>query len=129
MRASNIRAVLPPLVLSIALLAGCGPGGDTGADDGGETKQAEQPQTDKQEEEGTGGYFGAVNKARRSATETAALSKLRQEIRRFRALKGRNPRSLDELENWRGDSLPELPAGRQYNYNPDTGELSFTGSR
>lgn len=137
----KIYAALTLLALFVIPLAGCGPGtdgtdtatggGDT-ADEPAETQKGQQPQQKKQEtqgDEGTGGYFGAVNKARRSATETAALTKLKQEIRRFKALKGRNPRSLDELEKWRGSSLPEPPKGRSYSYDPETGELSLEGSR
>ena len=117
----KIHAALTVLALFVIPLAGCGPGTDGG---GTADEQAET-----QGDEGTGGYFGAVNKARRSAMESAALTKLQQEIRRFKALKGRHPRSLDELKKWRGGSLPEPPTGRQYQYDPDTGELSLTGSR
>ena len=130
MRRETIYAALPVLLLSTLLMAGCGPGPDTGTD---EQQQAEQTRQDDdgqaEEEEGTGGYFGTMNEARRSAKKTAGLSKLQKEVRRFRALKGRNPRSLKELENWRGGALPEPPAEQEYSYDPETGELTLKDTR
>ncbi|MEF8788334.1 MAG: hypothetical protein V5A84_04630 [Planctomycetota bacterium] len=133
MKRTTIYAGLSVLLLSAILLAGCGPGTDTGGEDGtAENRtQKEQAQGGQESEQGEGGsgYFGTINQARRSAKKTAALSKLQREVRRFKALKGRNPRSLDEFKQWRGGTLPEPPAGQQYSYNPETGKLTLTGSR
>jgi hypothetical protein len=45
------------------------------------------------------------------------------EIEQFRALEGRYPRSLDELEKWRDEPLPEVPKGHTYRYDPATGKV------
>jgi hypothetical protein len=96
-----------------------------------QTQDETAQQNDEQNGDGgsSGGYLGTVNKARRSAIQTAALTKLRKEIKRFRALKGRNPRSLEELKEWRGGTLPKAPAGRRYKYDPDSGELKLAPAR
>lgn len=45
------------------------------------------------------------------------------EIEQFKALEGRYPRSLAELETWRGEPLPELPKGHTYKYDPTAGKV------
>jgi len=130
-------------VLLAIFFAACGPRPDNGTQEepGAESraqqtqkkqekKQAEQ-QSGRQETDGggSGGYLGTVNKARRSAMKTAALTKLQKEIKRFRALKGRHPRSLDEFKKWRGGEMPKAPAGKRYTYDPDSGELKLAPAR
>ena len=92
-----------------------------------ENGSSETQQQETQSEE-PGGYLGALNKGRKSAKQTAALSKLKNEIGQFKASKGRTPRSLKELEQWRGAELPDLPKGQSYSYDPQTGELTVTSS-
>jgi hypothetical protein len=38
-------------------------------------------------------------------------------------MKGRYPESLDELAQWRGEELPQLPGELEYAYDSSTGDL------
>jgi len=72
-----------------------------------------------------GDYLHTVTvKAPRHARKTINLAQIRHEIEQFRAEKARYPRSLDELEQWRGVGLPELPRGLSYSYDAESGELA-----
>jgi hypothetical protein len=98
-------------------------------------EEAPAPQQDQQEErtrqpvDGPASplspldYPGTLIRAKRHAEETAALAEARKDIKAFWALKERYPASLQELREWRGAELPELPKGLAYSYNPETGEL------
>ncbi|MHC4787952.1 MAG: hypothetical protein ACYS8K_01940 [Planctomycetota bacterium] len=48
---------------------------------------------------------------------------VQHEVRQFKALEDRYPRSLDELVEWRGEALPELPRGHAYTYDPQSGAV------
>ncbi|NIO12626.1 MAG: hypothetical protein GTO31_01870, partial [Xanthomonadales bacterium] len=61
--------------------------------------------------------------SRHHAQETIDLAYVTRDIQAFNALKGRYPESLDELEQWRGEKLPELPGGLEYAYDSSTGKL------
>ncbi len=61
--------------------------------------------------------------APRYARKTLDTAYIQNEVRQFNALKGRLPRSLDELVEWRGQPLPETPKGYVYSYDPATGKL------
>ncbi len=43
------------------------------------------------------------------------------EIKEFHALKGRWPKSLDELGEWAGEAVQKAPSGMKYDYNPEDG--------
>jgi len=71
-------------------------------------------------------YMEAVTvTAPRHARKTVALAELRREIGQFEALNERYPASLEELAQWRGGKLPDLPPGKAYSYDPKTGKLEI----
>ena len=57
------------------------------------------------------------------AKKTAAIASLTGEIQHFRIAHDRYPESLEELTNWRGISLPEIPKSHTYKYDPATGKV------
>ncbi len=61
--------------------------------------------------------------APRHAQKKINTAFLTNEIRQYKALKGEYPPSLEKLEEWRGEPLPELPPGRSYKYDSSTGKL------
>jgi len=70
-----------------------------------------------------GRYGGVLLDSRDLAKKVAALAALRKDIHSFWGLKEYYPVDLQELEEWRGAKLPDLPRGLGYDYNPETGEL------
>jgi len=73
-------------------------------------------------------YMKAAVDAKGYAERSLDISYLRNEIKQFYALEGRLPRSLKELEHWRGEPLPGLPNGYTYNYDPNTGKVEASRS-
>jgi len=53
----------------------------------------------------------------------ARLAQTMNEIKQFQAIEGHYPKTLKELEEWRGEPLQELPTGYVYSYDPKTGTL------
>ncbi|MHC4481848.1 MAG: hypothetical protein ACYS1C_12900 [Planctomycetota bacterium] len=51
------------------------------------------------------------------------------EIEQFKAIESRYPHSLKELEQWRGEPLPEVPKGHTYKYDSKTGKLEVVPVR
>lgn len=73
-------------------------------------------------------YVGANVRAQQQAQVTSATTTVNNAIRMFNAAEGRNPNSLNELtETGYLTSLPQLPRGASYNYNPQTGQLTIDG--
>src|SRR5688500_6050205 len=69
-------------------------------------------------------YLGTVAKAQQSAVKTVDLVSVRKAIELFHAQEERYPQDLNELVTQRYlRSLPALPAGMRYQYNPQNGQL------
>jgi hypothetical protein len=69
-------------------------------------------------------YLGAVNQARKTAVRKIDLASLQNAIQLFNGQEDRFPRDLNELaQKHYIQSIPELPAGSRFVYNPATGEL------
>lgn len=67
------------------------------------------------------GYVGGLIDAKARAAASIALATLRQRLQQHRALNGRYPASLEELEA--GEALPALPKGVTYRYDAATGTI------
>lgn len=69
-------------------------------------------------------YLGAVNQGRKFAIKKIDLVQVQNAINFFNANEDHFPRSLDEVvaKHYLG-SLPELPPGSRYAYNPQNGEV------
>jgi hypothetical protein len=61
--------------------------------------------------------------APRHARKTVDVAYVQNEIYQWEAIHGRFPKSLDELVEWRGAPLPEVPNGHKYTYDPETGKV------
>ncbi len=61
--------------------------------------------------------------APRNAKITAAIASLKPQIQYFRVEEGRYPESLEELARARSLTMPELPKGYEFSYDPATGKL------
>ncbi len=59
----------------------------------------------------------------RYAKKTVSAVYVESEIKDFHALKGRWPKSLDELSQWLGEPVQKAPGGMKYSYDPKTGAL------
>jgi hypothetical protein len=107
--------MLPTLALG---LMACGPTADESSAPNTNSAVGENPLSAPAD------YLGAAAKAKRSATRTVDLAAVTRAVQMFQATEGRNPATLDELVT-QGylPSLPALPAGQQYQYNPQTGQL------
>ncbi len=69
-------------------------------------------------------YLGAINQARKVAVKQIDLASLQNAISLFNGQEDRYPRDLNELvAKHYLQSIPELPAGSRFSYNPQTGEL------
>ncbi len=55
------------------------------------------------------------------AKNTVSAIYVENEIKQFHALKGRWPKSLDELGEWAGEPVQKAPPGMKYDYDPSTG--------
>jgi len=106
-----ILLVVATLVVFLAISAGCS---RQDSADGNGRDSAQQ---------GSEGYMDVMTRSHRNARKMANITPLQQEIKQFQALKGRYPRSLQELEKWRGSELPEPPRDMTYSYNPETGQI------
>lgn len=98
---------------SFLACTGCGDDGDESA--GG--REAEK--------KGGNGYMGALARGYRKGREEPNLLGLRNELKQFQAMEGRWPESLKEFTEWRRADLPELREGREFDYDPETGELEI----
>lgn len=72
-----------------------------------------------------GDYAGGMVRAQQLATKTASLTSINEAIQMFKAEKGRNPKSLNELVPNYIARIPQAPAGMRLVYNPATGQASM----
>ncbi len=73
-------------------------------------------------------YASAVFRARGYAEDSARKAWLENELKQFRALEGRFPKDLKELEKWRGEPLQSPGKGETYKYDPTTGTIEIVKS-
>ena len=71
------------------------------------------------------GYLETLTKTYKEGREDPHLLSVRNGLRQFKAMEGRWPESLEEFTEWRGARLPDLPEGRRFDYDPETGELKI----
>jgi hypothetical protein len=87
--------------------------------------KGEEQSADKKQEKENRGYMGTLAKTYRRGREEPQLLAVRNELKQFQAMKGRWPKDLEEFEEWRGTDLPDLPKGRKFDYDPETGKLEL----
>ena len=75
-----------------------------------------------------GGYLGVTFGAYFGAKEKIAFDQMEYALKLFKALNGGPPKSqaefMDKIIKENGIKLPELPAGKVYEYDPKTGVLN-----
>ena len=75
-------------------------------------------------------YLGTVIiTAPRHARKTVDTALIQNEVRQFYAIEERYPHSLKELEEWRGEPLPETPKGYTYSYDSSAGKVDVVPVR
>lgn len=82
-------------------------------------KQAPPPPPDKDR-----GYLHTIVTAPQRVKQTLDVAAVRQCIQAFVALEGRYPKDLQELAQ-RDMAVPPPPQGYEYEYDPNTGEVSL----
>lgn len=120
-----MKAVIPVLILTGALLAGCG------------EKRTAAPAQATNSPTGSGNpitapvdYIGAVGQAQKQAAKVVDLVQVQQAVRQFQAAEERLPKDLDELvKEGYLPALPKLPAGLKFEYNARTGEVKAVPGR
>lgn len=102
-------------LLAAALFVGCG-----------NNKDKENPTADNPPPaENNLDYLGAMGQAQKQATKVIDISTIQEAINLFHAEEDRYPESLAELTTAGSylPSIPELPKGLTYSYNPKTGKV------
>ncbi|MDP7047928.1 MAG: hypothetical protein QF721_00605 [Verrucomicrobiota bacterium] len=98
---------------------------------GSSTDKAKGEKPDKEESSSSGNpltapvdYIGAVGKAKKSSEKRVNLANIQNAIKQFKAVEGRNPKTLNELvtEGY-FPRPPRPPRGMKYTYNPKTGQV------
>lgn len=87
-----------------------------------EERQAREERRAKEAREGKG-YFGSLRRGLQKAKDQR-LAGAKRAIDAFKALKGRYPKDLAELES-EGFTLPEPPEKHAYEYDAGTGEIKL----
>lgn len=127
-----------PIISSFSLLVnlvGCSP-----SDSGNETADSGQTSSEESasqsEEIGSNPlaapveYLGAAAKAKTSSQNKIALASIQQAIQMYQIENGSFPPSLEELvKAGQIRSLPALPQGAQYQYDPRAGTVSIVSGR
>ena len=120
-------------LLLLTLLVGiCWSGCDSGIEDATApppTRPAERQTAEPEPErprQRRHGYIGIVVRAPANAAERTAVQNLINTLQQYRAFHGKWPLSLEELQDWTDAPLPELPAGRSFHYDPETGEVKIS---
>ncbi len=122
----NIQKDLLFTVCLLALLAtwhGCGD------NDSPQPPSAKQNEEGKQQKQEGSSYVGELHKGLKKGQEKPRLLALRNELKQFRALKGRWPKSLEEFTDWRNASLPELPPDRKFQYDSSSGKIEIVSTK
>lgn len=118
MRSTSKIAGVLTVVLGCLVVAGCGrkPASGTGAASSNQPPQnALTAPVD---------YMGAVGQAKVHAEKVVDLASVRQALQMYHAAEGKFPATLQELvSSGYLRSLPQLPPGYKWEYNPQTGEV------
>jgi len=87
------------------------------------TAAATASQTSTTQAVGIADYIPFVVRQPKAIQIKMDLIGVQQAVEAFKAQSGRLPMSLEELEK-AGYSLPKLPKGQQYDYNPTSGAVT-----
>jgi hypothetical protein len=75
-------------------------------------------------------YGHTLAQAKKKAIVQTDFISVDRAIQAFQADKGRNPENLDELIKEKFlPRLPDLPAGKAYSYNPETGQVKVVDAQ
>lgn len=120
-----MKAGIPVLILTGALLAGCGEKKTTNP-----AQTTNTPTTGGNPITAPADYIGTVGQAQKQAAKVVDLVQVQQAVRQFQAAEERLPKDLEELvrEGYL-PALPKLPAGLKFEYNVKTGEVRAVPSR
>ena len=90
-------------------------------------QESEAPEQDTTRQgDPVSGYLRATLESKEMATGVVGLTTIRAAIQVYQLQEGANPRSLHDLVS-KGylNQLPPEPAGQQYNYNPNSGQVEL----
>ncbi|MDP6250681.1 MAG: hypothetical protein QGI20_01955 [Verrucomicrobiota bacterium] len=98
---------------------------------GGTSETSKDKKPDKEESTSSGNpltapvdYIGAVGKAKKVSEKKVNLANIQNAINQFKAVEGRNPKTLNELVTEGYFSRPPRPPrGMRYVYNSKTGQV------
>jgi hypothetical protein len=68
-------------------------------------------------------YLGGLAQAQKLAVKVVDQASINKAIETFNLSEGRNPKDLQELVPLYMHSLPEVPRGMKFEYNPTTGRF------
>lgn len=75
-------------------------------------------------------YIGAIAKGKKKSEATVENMKVIPAIQQFQASESRYPKSLQELvDEGYLQALPQAPAGKKVDYNPETGEFKIVAAQ
>ena len=132
------RISIVAVVLAAGLICGCGKEDEAievqPVSEEPKPAQAEQPAQAQSEPAATptkpeeAGYFGTLASGGGNVKAQAWLLAADRTIQSFKALYGRNPKSIQELEE---DNLPlpKLPKGLAFDYDPASGKVTLKTTR
>lgn len=125
------RVFLGSLAVMVVVLIGCGKSEQlTPAAPSASTDQSSATTVSTNQQDSTGQalekYGHTLAKAKNTALTKTDLITVDRAIQSFMADRGKNPESLDELiKEGFLPRLPDLPTGKKYSYNAQTGEVKI----
>lgn len=131
-----LKGVLLAFIISlVSMMMGCSPS-DSGIES---AKSEETKSSDETPQSGEIGsnplaapveYLGATARAKTSSQNKIALASLQQAIQMYQIENGSFPPSLEDLvKAGQIRSLPALPQGTRYQYDPRSGTVSVVSGR
>lgn len=97
--------------------------------DNGNTSREEVREGAREAVDAPANYLSANLRAQQQAQATTAVATVNNAIRLFQASEGRNPHSLEELqETGYLPAVPDLPRDASFRYDAQTGEVSIEGN-
>jgi hypothetical protein len=112
------------IVVVIFLITGCSKERENRSSSAATNKATQNPLTAPVD------YLGAVGQAKIHAEKVLDITSVRQAIQMFYASEGRYPSTLEELvSSGYLHTLPQLPGGYRWDYNPRTGEIRVVRSQ
>ena|ERR1043166_254075 len=126
-----MKRFLPFLVTLVTTsLLGCGKSQQSNPPNTSTPTPADAGNTATNQQDSTGQalekYGHTMALAKKNALEKTDLITVDRAVQSFQADRGKNPESLDELiKEGFLPRLPDLPKGKMYSYNPQTGEVKI----